>query len=260
MKPQKIDKHTEVLTPIATRQGSVVWIEFNRPEKANAMSSELLTLILDSMARAEACPEVKAVILKGSGKNFCAGADLAELISERSKSVRNLLDKFRAVTDSFEKSPLVVVAAVHGAARAGGLEFILACDGVVASQDATIGDAHILRELLPAGGSSVRLTSIVGHQKAKWLILSGQSLTSQEGMDWGLVNKVVPENQLDNAAMQLANELSVGSRNTIRLAKRLMTDVKVLPYQHALENEIRVLESHSETEAFENGISRFLKR
>ncbi len=171
---------THKLSRISARQSDLVWITLNRPGKANAVSSSLLCDILDALDAAECDPSAKAVILRGEGRHFCAGADLSELLEGGRPAIRRLLELFREVCLRFERSPLAVVAMAHGAVRAGGLELLLACDAAVASDSATIGDAHVLRDLLPGGGSSVRLPRTVGHQRAKWLILSGATISANE--------------------------------------------------------------------------------
>jgi enoyl-CoA hydratase/carnithine racemase len=216
--------------------------------------------ILNAMEAAEADCEVRAVIFSGGGRNFCAGADLAELLDGGRGAVRRVMNGFRAVCLKFETSPLPVVGMVHGAARAGGLEFLLCCDAVVASEDATIGDGHALRDLLPGGGGSVRLPRTIGHQRAKWLMLSGRSLTAAQALDWGILNAVAPSADLRQAAIDLARQISVAHRDTIGRAKALLTASHELPFEAALENEIVTLEAHYGTAAVQAGLKRFLGR
>lgn len=246
------------LTRICTVDAGIAWITLDRPEKANAVSSALLGDVIASLDAAEAEPDVRAVIFSGSGRNFCAGADLVELQEGGKPAVRRLLDNFRDVCRRFESSPLAVVGMAHGAVRAGGLELLLCCDAVIAAEDATLGDAHVLRELLPGGGSSVRLPRVVGHQRAKWLILSGGTISATQAMGWGILHAVVPAQALRQCAIRLAEEMSIADRQTILRAKSLFVAAHALPMAEALENEITTLEAHSDTPAMQGGLARFV--
>ena len=246
------------LTPIAMREGDIVRIALNRPEKANALSSALLTAVLEAMDAAEAALGVRAVILSGEGRHFCAGADLAELLEGGAPGIRRLLDLFRAVCLRFESSPLAVVAMVQGAARAGGLELILACDAAVAEEGATIGDAHVLRDLLPGGGSSVRLPPVIGRQRARWMILSGAAIGAAQARDWGLVTETAPAAGLEDAARALALSLSCADRATMARVKALVGGAGDPGFSAALESEIAALERHSAAPAMQEGLRRFV--
>jgi len=248
------------LTPICIVQAGMAWITLNRPEKANAVSSGLLDEVLAAIEAAESAPDVKAIIFSGAGRNFCAGADLGELLEGGRTAVRTLLDRFREVCRRFETSRLPVVGMAHGAVRAGGLELLLCCDAVIASKDATIGDAHALRELLPGGGSSVRLPRTIGVQRAKWMILSGQSITATQAVDWGILHSVVSAEDLTHSALALAQEMSVAHMDTLARAKSLLVASYTLGKADALENEIRTLELHAGTPVMQTGLAQFVGR
>ncbi|MNX31154.1 2,3-dehydroadipyl-CoA hydratase [compost metagenome] len=252
-------KHEEhQLTRICMVEGGIAWITLDRPEKANAVNSELLNDVIASLDAAEAARDVRAIIFSGAGRNFCAGADLVELLEGGKAAVRRLLDNFREVCRRFETSPLPVVGMAHGAVRAGGLELLLCCDSVIAGDDATIGDAHALRELLPGGGSSVRLPRVIGHQRAKWMILSGGTISATQARDWGILHAVAPAHALRERAIHLAGEISVAHRQTIQRAKSLFVAAHALPIAEALENEITTLEAHSATQAMQGGLAQFV--
>jgi len=246
------------LTRLCTVDAGIAWITLDRPQKANAVSSELLGDVIAALDAAEASADVRAVIFCGSGRNFCAGADLVELLEGGKTAVRRLLDKFREVCRRFESSPLPVIGMAHGAVRAGGLELLLCCDAVIAADDATIGDAHVLRELLPGGGSSVRLPRVIGHQRAKWMILSGGTISAKQAMDWGILHAVAPVHALRQSAIYLADEMTVAHRQTIQRAKSLLVAAHTLPMAQALENEIKTLEAHSATQAMQGGLAQFV--
>lgn len=262
--PVSLDAHAAEacvrLNPIAERRGKIVWITLARPEKANALNSESLTLLTEAIDLAEKEGEAEAAILSGSGANFCAGADLNELMSDGSASVRKLLTLFRQATHRIEQSSLAIIAAVHGAARAGGLEIALACDLILAGKSASFGDAHLGKGLLPGGGSTVRLPRAIGWQRSKWMILSAESISAERAMDWGLVHDVVEDDALLEKAEMLASRFVRGDQLSMQRAKRLISMVGEQPVSAALEAEIVTLEAHCHSESFKRGVGGFLSR
>jgi len=248
------------LNSIARRQGKIVWITFSRPQKANALNSQVLSLLIEAIDLAEKEGVAEAAIVSGEGANFCAGADLTELLSGGSEGVRNLLSLFREAAFRLERSHLVVLAAVHGAARAGGLEIALACDVIVAGRSASLGDAHLSKGLLPGGGSTVRLPRAIGWQRARWMILSAEAIDAQQAMEWGLVHKVVDDADLLPAAAEMASGFFRGDPQTKKRAKHLLATVGEQPMSAALEEEIVTLEAHWHSEEFQKGVGSFLSR
>jgi enoyl-CoA hydratase/carnithine racemase len=226
-------QNTRKLTEMSELRGNVVYITFNRPDKANALNRALLTSILEAFDAAEAEPEARAIVMRGDGRHFCAGADLTELLAGGPPGIRKLLNLFREVTRRIEASHLAVVAAVHGAAKAGGLEIMLACDAVVAASGASIGDAHVLQELIPGGGSSVRLPRTIGHQRAKWMILSGDSIDETTAKKWGLVHEVCDQSALIETALVVAKKLTRADHSTFARAKKLVSNSAVLGFGDA---------------------------
>lgn len=252
------DEAGDVLT--VDRHGSVVTLCLSRPRKANALSRELIGRLQSELDAAESDPTVRALIIKGAGANFCAGADLSELLAGGEASVRSTMDILRELFGRLESSRLLVLASVHGAIRAGGLEIILACDVVVAAQTATFGDAHLANGLLPAGGATARLPRTIGWQRAKWLILGSQTISADTAREWGLVMYVCAEDELDARSQEIANTLSAADGETFSQAKALFGRLPEMSFGQALEAEIVALEAHSHSEGFKRGVSNFLFR
>ena len=240
--------------------GSVVWVLLSRAEKANALDRETVDSLLLALAAAERDEGARVLILMGEGKNFCAGADLAELIDGGSAGVRALLDPLRQFMLRLERSRLITIAAVHGAARAGGLEIALACDVIVAAQSGSFGDAHLANGLIPGGGSTARLPRAVGWQRAKWLILSGQAIDAATAREWGLVLEVVEDADLKSTAQRIGEGLSRAHPQAFRRAKGLLAMVDEQPLSASLEAEITALEAHYHSSAFQSGIQYFLNK
>ena len=242
------------------QMGAIVWVMLSRPEKANALDRKTVEQLIDALTQAEADPVARVLIIKGAGRNFCAGADLSELLSGGSAGVRSLLERLRTLFSRLERSRLITLAAVHGAARAGGLELALACDVVLAARSATFADAHVLNGLLPGGGSTARLPRTVGWQRAKWLILSGAAIDAEVARQWGLALEVVADSDLEAAAVRVAESMLSADAEVTGKAKRLLSMVSEQPLSASLDAEIATLESHYHSAAFQSGIARFLQR
>jgi enoyl-CoA hydratase len=251
MEPAEIDEPV-VLTE---QRGFVLWVTLSRPRAANALSSKLMQSLHRVLLEAEQNPDLKVLIFRGAGQNFCGGADLRELLSDGVAHVRTMMNLL-----NLERSPLVTIAAVHGAARAGGLELCLACDVVIASENATFGDAHLANALLPAGGATVRLPRTVGWARAKWLILSAEPIAARMAQSWGLVLSIVADQNLAAEAERLAALFGKMERAVLHRAKLLLASTFEQPMSAQLEREIDALVSHSTTEAFQNGVRNFLAK
>jgi enoyl-CoA hydratase/carnithine racemase len=216
--------------------------------------------LLKALDEAEIASGTRAIVIRGEGRNFCSGIDLFQLLEGGQRGVRVLMDPLRELMHRIERSHLPVVAAVHGAARAGGLEIALACDVIVAASSATFGDAHLANGLLPSGGSTARLPRSIGWQRAKWLILSASAIAASTAKEWGLVFEVTDDESLLACAKRVAISLSQADPATFALAKRLLAGTHERPFSSSLEAEIVTLEAHAGTEVFQRGISAFLNR
>lgn len=242
------------------RHGSTVWATLTRPHKANALDMRMLMELQQLLSQSEDDTTVRALIFTGAGRHFCSGADLDELLSGGSPGIRIFMDIFRTLLNGLERSHLITIASVNGAARAGGLELALACDVIIASQSATLGDAHVHNGLLPAGGSTVRLPRSVGWQRARWLLLSGASIDAATAREWGLVLQVVSDGDLIERTEETSRALISSNFNVLGKAKALLANVSEQPMRDSLEAEIATLEAHYHSYEFQAGIRGFLRR
>jgi methylglutaconyl-CoA hydratase len=169
-------------------------ITIDRPDRMNALSRETL-LALGQLARAAiADPEVRAIVLTGTGdKAFSAGADLKERHGMDDNAVRDQLARYRDEMGVLDRSPKPVVAAINGLALGGGLELALVCDLRVAAPSSVLALPETTLGIIPGGGGTQRLSRIVGEARAKELILLGRRIGATEALSWGLVNRVSPE-------------------------------------------------------------------
>ena len=208
---------------IVTIEGRVGVIELARPDKFNCLSRRAWELIAATRDDFEKSNEVRAILIRAQGKNFCTGADLDEVKSIRDDDakVRSLMDLGHNTLLALEASPLPVVAAVQGLALAGGLELMLGADVAFAAKSARLGDQHAQYGLIPGWGSSQRLPRLIGLRRALDLMYSGKWLTADEAHAIGLVNYVVDDDALQQEAMAYAEKLTQRSRQGLAEMKRL---------------------------------------
>ncbi len=196
------------------KENSVAAIRLNRPDALNALSPELLAEFSCAVAEVERDEGIKALVVRGEGRAFCAGADLTYLAAafDNPGQLRAYIAKINGCLFQLEELPVPVIALVHGFALAGGLELLLACDMALAADDARIGDQHVNFGLMPGGGSTQRLPRRVGMQRAMELLTTGRWLSGAEAADWGLVLRAVPADRLDQQLEELLTPLRTKSR------------------------------------------------
>jgi enoyl-CoA hydratase/carnithine racemase len=193
---------------VETAERSETWT-LARPEVRNALDPALVTALIDALDAAEA-RGAEVVVLRGAGRGFCAGADLRHLESHDARGMvtpREFLTRVWDLTVRLEQSAVVVVAALHGHAVAGGLELALACDVVLAAEGTRIGDGHVLRDLLPGGGASVRLERALGRGPSAWLALTGELLPAEDRAFAGWLRHVVPLSELEATTRHVVDTL-----------------------------------------------------
>ena len=196
------------------KENAVATIRLNRPDALNALSPELLDEMSSALTQVAEDEGVKALVVRGEGRAFCSGADLTYFESAFGAPDRLHLftDRINRCLFQLEELPVPVIAVVHGFALAGGLELMLACDMALATQDARIGDQHVNFGLMPGGGSTQRLPRRIGMQRAMELLTTGRWLSGVEAVEWGLVLRAVPSEELDQQLEELLVQLRTKSR------------------------------------------------
>ncbi len=238
----------------------VAWVTLNRPEALNAMSPDLLSGIEAAVDGIEAARDVRAAVFTGAGRAFCAGGDLTffktSINSDPQEFVRFAALAQRALR-RVEMLTMPVIAAVNGFAVAGGLELILCCDLVIAADSAKIGDGHANFGIIPGGGSSIRLPRKIPTALAKQLLLTGNLLTAEVLKEYGLVNQVVPADQLVAEVEKLVAEITKNSPLGLRWIKKLINDGLEQPLDTALRSEINAFESYVHSDDILEGLNAF---
>jgi enoyl-CoA hydratase/carnithine racemase len=201
------------------RRGAVRLLTLDNPP-VNVLSAPVLEALARELAAADADPSTRVVVLASAAeKAFAAGADIREMHALDPARARIHGGRGQAVTRRIEQLPLPVVAAVHGACFGGGLEVVLACDLVIASEDAQFGQPEINLGVMPGWGGTRRLPRRVGATRARRMILTGRSISAAEAQVAGLVERVVPRTELLDTALQLAEELATKPPVALAAAK-----------------------------------------
>lgn len=204
------------------KQGMVAYVQLCRPQKANAYDQSMLTLLAAEWRALQDAEDIRVMVLCSSGsRSFCAGADLNEV---KGKDYRAALDLRSAhVFDLIASCPKVTIAAINGAAVAGGLEMALACDLRIAVGTATFSFPETALGLIPAAGGTHRLPEIVGVGHAKELILGGRVWSAKEALQYGLVGEVVKADELMDRAQARSEQIARRDPLALRLAKQAIT-------------------------------------
>lgn len=240
----------------------VLTVTLNRPDKRNAIDSEMVGALSAELERAELDQDVAVVVIRGAGKDFCAGADLAELLASVDQTLQqNNADAARlgAVFTSLRSLPKPVVAVVHGRALAGGCGLAGACDMVLAHEDAVFGYPEIQRGFVPAMVMAM-LTRSVGEKVAFDLVATGRLLSASAAMDIGLVSRVVGAASFDEEVAGIVGQLASSSPTALALIKKQLHELEGRSFDDAIALGAKVNAVARSTPDFKEAVSRFLKK
>ena len=228
-----------------TVDGEVVHAVINRPQTRNAVSLAVISGLERVITTAQE-HRAKVVVLRGANRTFCSGADLHELrqlIGDPS-SLRAFMSRFGAVLTDLKRAPWVTLAAVEGYAVAGGCELLLSCDIVVAAANARIGDGHVEYGLVPAAGSSIRLPQTILPAFARYLLLTGESISGTEAAHKGLAAVAVEPEALDEEVDRIVARLCSRGRDTLRTIKAMLAAGHTDPDPPSLRHELDLFLDH----------------
>ncbi len=210
---------------LVDQRGNVLVITLNRPDARNAVNSAVSTAVGDALERAQQDPDVWAVVVTGTGeKSFCAGADL-KAIARRENLYHPEHGEwgFAGYVHHFIDKP--TIAAVNGAALGGGTEIAMASDLVVANESAVFGLPEVKRGLIAAAGGVFRIVDALPRKLAFELLFTGDPITAAEALKWGMINQVVPDGTALEAALVLAERISVNAPLSVQASKRIACGV-----------------------------------
>lgn len=244
------------------RAGAVTTLTIDRPEARNALDAATLDAMIAALAAADADPEVRVIVLTGAGdKAFCAGADLRSGLTSDPSALdgheqRGLLRRLFATTEGLSTP---VIGRINGHALAGGLGVALACDLLVAVEDATFGTPEVHVGLWPHVISAL-LVQHLGPKRALEWMMTGRRYPALEAERLGLVNRVVPRDQLDAAVADLAAELVRGAPLALALGRRSYLEARAMEPRSAMAYLHGMLDLQVQTEDAAEGIAAFLER
>ena len=251
-------------------EAGVRWLTLNRPERKNAISPDLREELLATIEDARASDDVRCIVLTGAGDAFCAGVDLggSKATGEAARGNRSDL---RSVKDAMKKGmqrvitalwelDKPVIAAVNGTAAGGGAQLALVCDLVVAAESARFIEIFVKRGLAVDSGGGWLLPRLIGLAKAKELVFFGEPLGATEAARIGLVNKVVPDAELEQAVRAWAEQLAQGATRAIGASKRLLNRAFDTDLAAALDDEATAQALNSQNADFTEGVRAFMEK
>jgi methylglutaconyl-CoA hydratase len=249
----------EILTE---KENEILTLTLNRPEKRNALNDALINSLKDELKKANADETLRAVLIKGGGKDFCSGADLSALqkiaesdVLENLWDAENLMELFALI----RKIKIPVIAAVHGRALAGGCGLATACDIVLAAKSARFGYPEVKIGFVPAMVMAI-LRRNLSEKKSFELITQGFDFSSEEALQMNLINRVFDDETFDEDVKNYVGQYEKVSRSAVILSKKLLYQMDGMDFYTALETGAEVNTIARLTEDCQSGIAKFLNK
>ena len=209
---------TDYRNLLVTREGSAARIVLNRPEKRNALSLELMEEMIGALRAASGLPDTRAIVIEGAGPAFSAGHDLSEMIGRQREFLAHLFERCSAMMETLHEIPQPVIAKVHGIATAAGCQLVAACDLAIAAEGTRFATPGVNIGLF-CSTPMVPVSRAIGRKRAMQMLLTGEPIDAETALDWGLVNQVVPHEQLEPAVLDLVQAIARSSAYTVATGK-----------------------------------------
>jgi enoyl-CoA hydratase/carnithine racemase len=246
-------------TVLVAREGVVARITLNRPDKRNALSLELMEELIDALHRIGAEPDVRAVVIEGAGVAFSAGHDLSEMVGRDLPFYQRLFDVCTELMEKIHRLPQPVIAKVHGIATAAGCQLVAACDLAVAADDARFATPGVKIGLF-CSTPMVPLSRAIGRKRALEMLLTGELVDASTALEWGLLNRVVPSDQLEDAVTELVDAIARSSPLTVGIGKEAFYAQVELDEHRAYDLTKAVMSMNSMAADAQEGICAFLEK
>ncbi len=244
---------------------AVLTLTLNRPDKLNAFTDTMLDELSFALRQAESDTSVRAVILTGAGRGFCPGQDLGSAVEHGAGSddfsySQHLHAHYDPLILGMRAFPKPIVAAINGVAAGAGMSLALACDYRVAADHATFIQAFVKIGLVPDSGSTWMLPRAIGMTRALDMMLTGRRVNAQEALEWGIVNDVVPADDLMDTVHKLAAEFSTAPTKAIGFIKQALDYAATSTLQDALDKEAELQDLAAKTADHTEGVMSFLEK
>lgn len=245
-------------TLLFEKDGGVCTITLNRPDRLNAINYQLATDLDEVLTEIEEDDEARTVILTGAGRGFCAGADIKDMADPNAKPLP--IGKRYTFFNKLEDLEKPVIAAINGPCNGGGLEIALCCDFRIASEAANLGLGEVKLGVIPAGGGTARLPRLIGPGRAKEFLYFGNRIDGKEAYDIGLVNRVVPPDELMPEAKRWAAELAERPPLSLKMLKYCVNLGMQMDLLGAIDYEGRCAAVLRNTEDHKEGVTAFVEK
>ena len=237
----------------------VATIRLNRPEKRNALSMALMQEVVNALRQASSNAETRVIVIEAAGVAFSAGHDLGEMVGREGVFYQRLFDLCSQMMEALHQVPQPVIAKVHGVATAAGCQLVAACDLAVASEDARFATPGVKIGLF-CSTPMVAVSRAIGRKRAMEMLLTGEMIDARTALDWGLVNRVVPALELDEAVDQLVQAIVRSSPLTVSIGKEAFYAQIDLDEHRAYELTKSVMSLNSLAEDAQEGICAFMEK
>lgn len=245
---------------LVNKEGAVASVVINRPEALNALNEKVILDLTRAFMHLETDHDVKVVVLTGAGKSFIAGADIKAMSEMTSLQARHFAKLGHGLLAMIEESRLTVIAAVNGFALGGGCEVMMACDVVIASSKAKVGQPEINLGICPGFGGTQRLPRLIGRMRAKELLLTGDTISARQAFDLGLVNRVVEPEEFEDAVKEFADKIAEKSGVQLAFIKNLVNRGADIDLISANGLEIATFSSSFSTHDQKEGMKAFIEK
>ena len=245
------------------KKDNIARITLDRPDAANALNIDLARDLMHVSLECDEDADIRAVVLTGNGRMFCAGGDLKSFAAQGDKlsgHMKEVTTYLHGAVSRFTRMDAPLIGAVNGTAAGAGMSIACSCDMVFAGESAKFTMAYTRAGLTPDGSSTYFLPRTVGMKRALELTLTNRLLSAKEAEEWGIVNRVVPDADLVAEAEKLATELASGATAAFGGAKRLLHSGWTETLETQMENETQSIAAHSKTEDGIEGIAAFLEK
>ena len=242
-------------------QNGVFYITFDRPDKFNSFNRDLALGVQAALKEAGSNEEVRAVVITGNGKAFCAGQDLAEATDPNGPALSTIVsDHYNPIITAIRKLPKPVIAAVNGVAAGAGANIALACDIVVAHEKASFIQAFSKIGLIPDSGGTFTLPRLVGFQRASALMMTGDKVPAAQALQMGMIYQVFPEDTYADEVTALAERMAQMPTKGLALTKAALNKAYVNDLREQLDLEESLQTRAGQTEDFNEGVQAFLEK